>query len=434
MVFLARLTRTQTRPDTNVHPSSTRRLPTRASLGYSVAAGLIGLGLLSLTLRSTPTPNAGLVDEVCAICGERAVADFVVNILMFVPLGLALALGGAGPRTRWIIPLSLAVGIEIAQLGIPGRFSTLSDLTANTLGGLAGSRLPDLWRWWVRDIGSIGLRTVLAAGLSALIVLAGAVLHRPDPVPEPDYFHWVPHFDNLELWTGAVLEARIGDRALDTGWLPDTSSVGAALADGAPLSATLRAGEPSTGFAPILALTDPEERVTFEVGVLGRAVLVRSRRIATQARFENAATRFDDAFAETAPGDTVSLAVTSEGRSTCLAVDAGRWCVPLPAAAGVWRHFYAPDSWSRPVRAALDLLSLALLAFPAALLGAGTTVRVRVAALLVGLGGLCLSPLLGPVSPPGSGEVGTLVMALACWGWVGARARRSGGDGTARRD
>lgn len=67
--------------------------------------------------------------------------EFSSNVVMFLPLGLfgALALPS---RRRWLaVPalVLLTVGIELTQgAGLPGRFASVSDVLANSLGGLLG--------------------------------------------------------------------------------------------------------------------------------------------------------------------------------------------------------------------------------------------------------------------------------------------------------
>jgi glycopeptide antibiotics resistance protein len=70
------------------------------------------------------------------------VVEFGANILMFLPLGLLVAL--ALPRwLLWFSPLlcaSLSLGIELCQaLLLPHRFASILDVAANTLGAILGT-------------------------------------------------------------------------------------------------------------------------------------------------------------------------------------------------------------------------------------------------------------------------------------------------------
>jgi glycopeptide antibiotics resistance protein len=66
--------------------------------------------------------------------------EFISNIGMFMPIGLffLLLLG----RRRWWLAIlcgfALTVGIESAQLFIPGRVSDIRDVISNTTGAIVG--------------------------------------------------------------------------------------------------------------------------------------------------------------------------------------------------------------------------------------------------------------------------------------------------------
>ncbi|MGG7463065.1 MULTISPECIES: VanZ family protein [unclassified Plantibacter] len=66
--------------------------------------------------------------------------EFGANIAMFIPIGLFFLLL-FGRRLWWLailIGATLTVGIEAAQLFIPGRVSDPRDLLSNTMGAAAG--------------------------------------------------------------------------------------------------------------------------------------------------------------------------------------------------------------------------------------------------------------------------------------------------------
>lgn len=68
------------------------------------------------------------------------VLEFLANIALFVPFGLLLAL--AWPRIKtWhmaVLGLGTSGVIEFVQIFLPTRFSTVSDLIANTAGAVVG--------------------------------------------------------------------------------------------------------------------------------------------------------------------------------------------------------------------------------------------------------------------------------------------------------
>lgn len=69
--------------------------------------------------------------------------DIVVNVALFVPLGLGLA-WGRGPRARLaatIIGVLLSLSIELFQVYTHGRLATITDVLTNTCGAAIGATL-----------------------------------------------------------------------------------------------------------------------------------------------------------------------------------------------------------------------------------------------------------------------------------------------------
>lgn len=359
------------------------------------------------------------------MCGDWSVSDLLVNVALFIPLGIALAFARAGRTTRWLLPLTLAIVIEAIQLTIPGRFTTLSDIATNTFGALLGAALP---RWagrWVLPRRAVSRRILVSTLLTVALVVGSAWLDRTDATPEPNFSHWVPDFENRERWTGEVTRVRIGDSDVPGGWLPASSSLGEQLARGAPVQVSLVAGRPSESLAIIFALTDPGAGVTFEIGVWGDDVLARVRHKATDLRLTTVATRFEGAFAGLAPGESLALALSRESRSTCLTIQTRHPCVADPGVGGLWRHFYAPDGWSNLTRRVLDLMALALLVLPVAVIAPQGNRRALAFAALLGLVGISVAAAIGPVSAPRLPELLALAAGVLAGHWMGRQQGRA---------
>lgn len=68
--------------------------------------------------------------------------EFTANLLMFIPLGLLLTLALRPRSAPWLPPIACLIAsavIELVQYTLlPQRFTTVSDLVANTLGGASG--------------------------------------------------------------------------------------------------------------------------------------------------------------------------------------------------------------------------------------------------------------------------------------------------------
>lgn len=82
-----------------------------------------------------------------------AMLDFPENIVLFMPLGLGLALamgeGFGSVRRRLgliaVIGFLLSLSVESLQIFIPKRIPNVSDIVSNSLGALAGAGLLQLW-------------------------------------------------------------------------------------------------------------------------------------------------------------------------------------------------------------------------------------------------------------------------------------------------
>ncbi len=82
-----------------------------------------------------------------AIAGD--VLEAILNILMFVPLGLLLVFLMPTLKLWWLAVLASAavsLGVELVQaVALAGRSATLVDLLANSTGGAIGSAVAVLW-------------------------------------------------------------------------------------------------------------------------------------------------------------------------------------------------------------------------------------------------------------------------------------------------
>ncbi len=78
--------------------------------------------------------------------------NFLANILLFVPIGLAGTALITGARGHWLVRalaglvvtvfgVAFSIGIEMMQVLLPGRTPSLSDITAQAMGALVGASL-----------------------------------------------------------------------------------------------------------------------------------------------------------------------------------------------------------------------------------------------------------------------------------------------------
>jgi glycopeptide antibiotics resistance protein len=113
------------------------------------SAGVIVLWLLWMTLRPNPTVAADLyrLTEPAAARGisSRLLIGLAGNVVVFVPLGAALALAlrvkpvGRRFLMATLIGAALSLAIELVQMAIPSRVTAVSDVLLNTVGTAAGA-------------------------------------------------------------------------------------------------------------------------------------------------------------------------------------------------------------------------------------------------------------------------------------------------------
>jgi glycopeptide antibiotics resistance protein len=82
----------------------------------------------------------------CVICDADYIPGFLLNMVLFLPLGVGLRLRGVALRRALLWMAALTIGVELLQFNVvPGRDASLGDILANLLGGWAGHRLGQRW-------------------------------------------------------------------------------------------------------------------------------------------------------------------------------------------------------------------------------------------------------------------------------------------------
>jgi glycopeptide antibiotics resistance protein len=113
------------------------------STGTAIAAGfLVVLAALTL-LPGSPLPFRLIAEATAPWIGPRRLA-FLLNVLLFVPLGL---LAGVVRRPKLLLlAFALTLGIETVQYLIPGRSPDGFDLLANSTGAVLGYAVVEVFR------------------------------------------------------------------------------------------------------------------------------------------------------------------------------------------------------------------------------------------------------------------------------------------------
>ena len=358
------------------------------------ALALTGLALiLVLTLTPAAGPDTGAF-RWCLLCGDVGTADFVANVALFVPLAAGLVLLGWRARGTVAAAVLLATAIEITQLAIPGRESTLGDIVAAGLGAAAVLLVRRLWP--ARRSTRAGL---LAAALWLALVGAAGYLLGPSLPPTVWFGQWTAALGGYEWYRGSVVSATLGGARLPDGRLPDSRAARASLAAGEPLVVRAFAGPRTARLAPLFSVADSAYRSIVLLGAdRDDLVLLVRRRAADLGLFEPDL-RWSGALASVRPGDTLALEVRGAGAGDCLSLNGRERCGLGYRIGRAWALVHFVPGLRPGVLAALDCSFVAL---PALLVG--LLVRrdaAGAASALVALGGLAgLPPALGLLPTP----------------------------------
>lgn len=147
-----------------------------------VVVAAITVVILAVTL--TP-PGGGVRQEFsfCVACGRRWLSDGLLNIALFVPLGIA---AGWNARSFWRVALAsalLSTLIELIQLAVPGRDPELADIIFNAAGAACGAIVGYRPRSWLVPgprqaarflVGSIAVIALVIGGTAALLAPVSA--------------------------------------------------------------------------------------------------------------------------------------------------------------------------------------------------------------------------------------------------------------------
>lgn len=351
-----------------------------------------------------PEPESSAATSVCLLCA-RSSADFVLNVALFVPLGIALAFRHRSLAVAALMGFALSFAIELIQLSfMPGRHATPMDVLANGSGALTG------WWLWARairlrprssDVTTAGW-TSLAVGLgTSVLTVAALFLFRP-AFPHADYSaQWTANRGQLAVYDGEVLQSSVGPMPLPAPpWhIQLSDSLQALLEQGAPIRVNFRVGSTPTSLAPIFSLYDADQREILLIGAQFNDLAFRYRSLSTAMKLDQGDLRLRGAFDDLRPGDFATATVEGGGRGFCLSVGQQRRCALGFVAGDTWMLLHSPRRLGHAARTGVTALWLLVLFLPTGLVAARWR-QAAVSAVAVA-GVLTWGPLLlGMVATP----------------------------------
>lgn len=197
----------------------------------------------------------------CFRCGEGDSADILLNIVLFVPLGTALAWLGLGKTPALTLATALTISIELTQFFfVPGRDGSIRDVLCNAMGGAIGFGLAPHWRGML--LPSIGwARRSFAFALAfwfGLALLSSWALGGTAP-PGEWWIQLDPHGLGSADFPGHLVSAELNATGLANGRLEAPAFAKAAIAE-RKVDNTIRLvpGGPVVGTAPIFGIVTDE--------------------------------------------------------------------------------------------------------------------------------------------------------------------------------
>ena len=352
---------------------------------------ILGVTLVPLEATDGPPPI------LCVLCGDGALADGVLNVALFLPLGAALSVEGWRPWRTIALGALLSCGVETAQFVIPGRDPSLSDVLFNTLGAALGIALahsaPAAWKPTPRRADVLSI----AGALGAVSVLTLTSVLLAPSFPEDVYYGgWTPRFGHLEWYGGRVLQASVDGLEIPPGVLGRSPQVRQQLLADAGIRVFARAGPRPLGLAPLFTIHDRHQREILLLGVDGDDIVYRYRTRAIAWGFTGPEIRARRALRGIAWREPLTVIVHPAGYGLCVSVNATEhcrlgytigtgwalllgnqpvsvwlrptlnvaWLVALFFPTGLWARF----GWASAAAAALSLASLLFLPAPIGLL------------------------------------------------------------------
>lgn len=364
------------------------------------------------------------IPRLCLLCGSRGTADALLNVVLFVPLGLAL--GGRRDVVRAIAAgLAVSACIETVQMFLPGRHATISDVLWNALGAAVGvhvfravrRRLTDAWRM------DLVWGCVLAFGF-----LAAGALMTPSPTDDDYWGQWTPDLGFMPEYGGRVLEARINGMELPSRRIDHPGSDASLLEGSWVVEGTFVVGPPPPAVSPIVSVYDGHQREMVLLGAHDDDLVFREHMLAQRLRFDVPDVRIPGAFGPLAAGDTAHVQGRRSDGSLCLSLgevglggarDGEVEACGLGATPGrSWGLLLYVEGPTERFRDLVDLGWLAVLFFPLGFFGgSGKRMATGTGIALLGMAGaVAVTPLI-----PGPWREVLACLGGVGLGWAGVR-------------
>jgi VanZ like family len=279
------------------------RAPHLRRTGLVITVATLGAIALATLM---PVPGVAVGSHFCLVCGSLGGVDAVLNVFLFAPLGIGLALTGFPGKRAVIAMCALSALIETAQFFvIPGRYSTIGDVLTNTLGGALGFALGRYAFTLLRPSPRIAL--ALSMGWSAvwLAIQTISAFGFSPAIPRSEYYGQIARrLGNFEQFQGAVVRASIADVRVPDTRFPDSHRVRELLLRGAIVTTTIVPATLTSDIAPIVRVADASQREIVLLAQSGEELVFGVRTGAAVLRLRPPLVALPDVFPAVSPGDS----------------------------------------------------------------------------------------------------------------------------------
>jgi hypothetical protein len=348
-------------------PSRSHAHPPTRSLGSRTARAFIFIAA-ALVLVATLYPMESAGDgsnSLCLICGERGLADAIVNVILFMPLGAAAALTGRSTLAALAIGAALSGSVEFAQIAIiPGRDASIGDLVFNTLGAAAGVAIVKTSGWWLGYNRTRASCLSLAAAFIATAIIASTGFLLVPQMPEGTYFvMWTPVLRHLDPYNAPVRSVTIGGDSIVPGRIAEPTEVRELLRAGAPIRVVAAVAARTSRQAAMFAIYDDLKREVVLIGPNRDDLVFRVRMRSTSAWLDQPDLRVPGAWRNLTPGSDITVTVRRSGRNYCVGFGPQPPCTSGFSAGIGWALLLRMEHWPTLLQSALNILWLGMLGF-----------------------------------------------------------------------
>jgi hypothetical protein len=392
-------------------------------------AGLVFIAVLTLSPQYGATKQP---PSLCLLCGDTSVLDAILNVLLFIPFGMGMRLAGMSRRRAYAIALVTTITVELLQLAIPGRDTSLGDVITNSSGAFIGIISADIWR--VVVFPSRRAATRLAWGWTSLWMLVLTVSAELAHISLPGttaWGVWRPELLHHDYFSGKVLSATAGGLRTPHAISATSADVRRRLSsDSVVVEATIVGGITTTPIAAIATVYDYNRSQIFMLGERNGNLIFSLRMRTADARVATPDIRLDSVFPRHGSRTPDTMVVAGGLIHHRLWISARKHGVvrertqPIDAGLG-WSYLLPFDYEYGPEAAWLTVLWLAALSAPAMYWAtrAGRRGLLSVGAVLAAT--LLTIPLLAGVHATAWWEWGALALGACIGVLVGRYGARS---------